>query len=182
MNQRNSGYERQKDDAYYTPDWVTKALIPHIPSRVKSIWEPACGTNKIVNVFHREFPIDVKVHGTDIQDDQDFLATHIHGRYDAIITNPPFKQSKQFIEHALDLMQSTNGFVAMLLPSDYDHAKTRQHLFKNCPQFSKRLVLTRRIVWFERDDGTDNPSGNHSWWMWDWRQKGPSTIDYYVEP
>ncbi len=178
MSQRNSGYERQKDDAYYTPEWVTKALIPHIPSWVKYIWEPACGSGKMMNALFSG--TKASVIGTDIQgqDSHDFLKEN-STMFDAIITNPPFKLSRKFIEHALELTKEKRGFV----PSDYDHAKTRQHLFKNCPQFSKRLVLTRRIVWFERDDGTDNPSGNHSWWIWNWRWSlSLPAIEYYVEP
>jgi hypothetical protein len=46
-------------------------------------------------------------------------------------------------------MHPSMGKVAMLLRTDFDHAKGRQHLFGQCPIFAKKLVLTRRIVWFE---------------------------------
>ena len=45
----------------------------------------------------------------------------------------------------------------MLLRADYDSAKTRAHLFGACPAFSKKVVLTRRIKWF---DGPCSPSEN----------------------
>ena len=49
---------------------------------------------------------------------------------DAIVTNPPYISATRFIEHALRLM-SGGGKVAMLLRTDFDHAKTRRHLFSD---------------------------------------------------
>jgi hypothetical protein len=46
---------------------------------------------------------------------------------DAIVTNPPYTSAVLFIEHALRLMNG-GGKVAMLLRTDFDHAKTRWHL------------------------------------------------------
>ena len=66
----------------------------------------------------------------------------------------------------------------MLLRTDFDHAKTRQHLFANCEAFAKKLVLTRRIKWFE--DGGSSPSFNHAWFIWDWQHEGPPTMAYSV--
>jgi hypothetical protein len=102
----------------------------------------------------------------------------------AIITNPPFYLAQEFIERALELTAGDDGFVAMLLRSDFDHAKSRRHLFLNNPAWTKRLVLTRRIVWFV-DPLTGkpkaSPSVNHSWFCFDHQHKGAPTIAYYVE-
>ena len=80
----------------------------------------------------------------------------------------------QFIERGLSLTAS-DGLVAMLLRTDFDHAKSRQHLFQH-PAFSKKLVLTKRIKWFE--DSKGQPSFNHAWFVWDYRHKGPPTLAY----
>jgi hypothetical protein len=93
----------------------------------------------------------------------------------AIITNPPYELATQFCEHALRLMQAARGVVAMLLRVDFDSAKGRAHLFRDNPAWSKKLVLTKRIVWFE---GGKSPSFNHCWMIWDWRHSGPATIGY----
>src|SRR6516225_4089665 len=53
VSQRVSGYERLPDDAYYTPQWVVEALLPHIPKRVTTILEPAAGNGAIVKVLQR---------------------------------------------------------------------------------------------------------------------------------
>jgi hypothetical protein len=52
----------------------------------------------------------------------------------------------EFCAQALKLTAPVKGFVAMLLRCDFDHAKRRAYLFADCPQFAKKIVLTRRIV------------------------------------
>ena len=53
----------------------------------------------------------------------------------------------------------------MLLRTDYDHAVTRQHLFSGCHAFAKKIVPTKRIVWFYGPGAA--PSFNHAWYLWD---------------
>lgn len=176
MSQRASGYARQDRDEYYTPEWVTLALAPHIPA-VERIWEPAAGSGKMVDALAKA---GFNVTASDIISGVDFLkekAPQSGAR--AIITNPPFYLAPEFVGHAVELMRPANGFVAMLLRTDFDHAKTRNGLFAS-PAFSKKLVLTKRIVWFERKGAA--PSFNHAWFIWDWTQSGPPSIVYDVQP
>jgi hypothetical protein len=42
---------------------------------------------------------------------------------------------------------------------DFDHAATRTYLFGGCPVFAKKVVLTKRIRWFE--DSTLKTGLNH---------------------
>lgn len=191
MSQRNSGYERKDRDLYETPEWVTEALLPHIPYlRKGSIWEPAAGSEKMALVLH-----GYTVMSSDIEPRSslvtqiDFLEAdwwpwrepdEASGERPAIITNPPYEFATEFCEQALRLMSRWSGVVAMLLRTDFDHAKTRSHLFRDCPAFAKKLVLTKRIVWFEPDSGAKgkSPSFNHAWFIWDWKHDGPPTIGY----
>jgi hypothetical protein len=137
------------------------------------VWEPACGSGKMVRVLKTWFD---GAYGTDIANGIDFLEQTETGM-DAIITNPPYELAQEFIEHALHLTQKDEGVVAMLLRTDFDHAKTRQHLFGKCPQFSEKVVLLKRIRWIEGSTGS--PSFNHAWFIWDWQNNGrPPTIAY----
>ena len=169
MSQRDSGYERKERDLYETPAWVTEALLPHLPE-CRTIWEPAAGSGKMSRVLEG---FAGTVISSDIAEGQDFLAADGFDG-DAIITNPPYEQAAEFIERALSLTAS-DGLVTMLLRTDFDHAKSRQHLFQH-PAFSKKLVLTKRIKWFE--DSKGQPSFNHAWFVWDYRHKGPPTLAY----
>lgn len=169
MSQRWSEYERKPFDLYETPEWATKAVVPFLPPQA-TILEPACGSGKMVRALESA---GHKVYGNDIQQGQDFLLTPFC-KAEAIVTNPPFNLATQFIEHALKLMQPQDGVVAMLLRTDFDHAKTRRHLFDGHSAFSTKLVLTKRIVWFDRPGAA--PSFNHAWFIWDWQHQGYPTL------
>lgn len=171
MSQRDSGYERKERDLYETPEWVTAALLQSGLRPTDKVWEPACGSGKMVAALG---VLDSKIIGTDIFTGDDFLrATETLAQ--AIITNPPYVLAQEFIEHALRLTKP-DGYVAMLLRTDYDHAKTRQHLFGGCLQFARKLVLTKRIKWFE--DSKGQPSFNHAWYVWDWRNDHEPRLTY----
>lgn len=180
MSQRKSGYERKPADLYPTPPWVTECLLPHIPVHINEIWEPAAGTGEMADILGLSCPVrptDICQHGDFILDGLvDFLqCTGPVNSGVAIITNPPYSQAAEFIERALLLTSTNGGMVAMLLRTDFDHAKTRRHLFADCPAFAKKIVLTKRIKWFE---GGSSPSFNHAWFIWDWTNKKPPTIAY----
>jgi hypothetical protein len=166
MSQRVSGYERHERDVYETPAWVTEALLPHIPEGVKEVWEPACGSGKMVRALEAA---GYKVLATDIETGTDFLEQR-KPFVQAIITNPPYALAREFIEHAL----SYADHVAMLLRTDYDHAKTRQYLFGK--GFAKKVVLTKRIRWIEGSTG--QPSFNHAWFIWDHAHLSAPTLAY----
>jgi hypothetical protein len=169
MSQRGSGYERKALDSYETPAWVTQCLLPHIPDRITSVWEPAAGTGQMVGVLAQHFTVAA----TDIDCGRDFLA-ETKTDYPAIITNPPYSLADKFIGHALRLTKPSSGYVAMLLRCDYDHAASRCYLFDR--PFAKKIVLTKRIRWIEGSTGS--PSFNHAWLTWDWMHKGPPTLAY----
>jgi hypothetical protein len=180
VSQRNSGYKRKPNDFYATPAWVTEVIVPHIASYWKNVWEPAAGSGAMANVL---CAAGKHVIGSDVDDKDcpvDFLKVSLPPlkQTGAIVTNPPYGLAKEFIEHALEL---DVPMVAMLLRIDYDCAKTRAHLFKDCPRFAKKIVLTKRIVWFEHEGKHAAPSFNHAWFVWLRDHKGPPTIEYFVQ-
>ena len=149
---------------------MTRALLPYLGD-IKSVWEPAAGSGKMARVLEAT---GLQVLSTDISAGQDFLLAG-EQPVDAIVTNPPYMSATQFIEHALRLMSSC-GKVATLLRTDFDHAKTRRHLFSNCPAFACKIVLTKRIRWIENSTG--QPSVNHAWYIWDHKHTGKPTLEY----
>jgi hypothetical protein len=170
MAQRVSGYERLAE--YCTPQWVTAALIPHLPHRPKTVWEPASGSASMLNVLRECLP-DSTVVGSDVSGGVNFLNAVMY--VEAVITNPPYEAAEQFIAHALRLTRP-GGFVAMLLRCDYDHAHSRRYLFADNPAFTKRLALTKRIRWFAGSTGS--PSYNHSWFVWNHKHEGAPVTAY----
>jgi len=178
MSQVKSNYARQDRDKYSTPAWVTRAFLPFLRRPIGGIWEPACGDGNMVDVL---LDAGFCVSATDISTGHDFLRIHSPpAPTGAVITNPPFLLAEEFCDHALRLMEPFGGQVAMLLRVDFDSAKTRAHLFRDCPAWSKKIVLTKRIVWFEPQTGAKgkSPSENHAVYIWDWKHDGPPTISY----
>jgi len=175
MAQRISGYVRQANDDYPTPPWVVDAFVPHIRALALHIWEPAAGTGKMVDALGCA---GFRVTATDIATGADFLESRTlpSDAIQAIVTNPPYSDAQPFIEHALALTKPIGGVVAMLLRCDFDHAKGRRHLFADCGAFSKKLILTKRIAWFDRPGAA--PSFNHSWYLWNWQHAGKPVIEY----
>lgn len=184
MSQRDSGYARKERDLYPTPAWVTQALAGSVrlPQR---LWEPCAGHGAISSVLidygYQVYASDLVASPEHGVEERNFLLSMrpdflVRG----IVTNPPFDHSEKVIERALLLMQPARGAVAMLLRVDYDSAKTRAHLFRDCPAWSKKIVLTKRIMWFEPEPGKkkSSPSENHAWYVWSWRHRGPPIIGY----
>lgn len=111
----NSKNDRRKLDFYPTPPAATIALMKFLHANIPmfetpcTIWEPACGDRAMSNVIES---FGHNVVSTDIVTGYDFLSCPLPVRaVDAIITNPPFNTSAQFIERAL----SHTSCVAMLL-------------------------------------------------------------------
>jgi hypothetical protein len=185
MSQRNSNYERKPRDHYATPTWCTQVILPFIHSG-SVIWEPACGSGAMSRVLSTLFPTiasDVEPGPEHVP--LDFFACSVPPNLDGrvanvIVTNPPYDVSQKFVEHAVELMRPINGMVAMLMRVDWDSAKTRRHLFADCPAWSRKVVLTKRIMWFQPEPGAvgKSPSENHCWMIWDWKHRGLASIDY----
>lgn len=211
MAQRFSGYDRRARCHYPTPAWVTEALLPYLGARRLYLWEPSCGNGEMSAVLGRrhnvissdiewpevgtfwpddERPSEKRVLGAGPVHKGDFLDETFQlakSGFDAIVTNPPYgvqgRTAVQFIERALEVVRPQAGLVAMLLKPDFDSASTRTHLFRDHLAWCKKLVLLKRIVWFEPEPDpvtgrANGPSENHCWYIWSWRHKGPAKIDY----
>jgi hypothetical protein len=88
----------------------------------------------------------------------DFLQKYLN--VDAIITNPPFKFSEIFIRHAV--VQAP--IVAMLLKSQYWHAKKRASLFKDYPPAWILPLTWRPDFMFGKRGGS--PTMECLWTVW----------------
>lgn len=118
---------RRALDFYPTPPEVTHALMKFLALSPCAIWEPACGDGAMSTVLsaygHAVYSSDIRDTGFGVGG-VDFLTAPAH-QYHAIITNPPFNKSEAFIRCALQQAP----IVAMLLKSQYWHAKKRKALF-----------------------------------------------------
>lgn len=177
-------HARMAHEKYYTPAWVTWALL----NRAKfsqAVWEPAAGAGDMAQVLGAA---GYAVEASDVAPEHpwvkpcDFLNPSI-GPVADIVTNPPFgtggRLAVAFVERALQHTRARGGRIAMLLRDDFDSAKGRRHLFGDCAAFHHKLVLTTRIRWVNLPQMEAGPSGNHAWFLWDWsRDAKMPTVSY----
>ena len=154
----NTNYKRNASDFYPTPPEVTQALLDflNLPPYTL-IWEPACGDGHMVKVMEAN---GYAVISSDIKTGKDFLIEpFVHS--DWIITNPPFSLADKFIERCAYHKVS----FALLLKSQYWHAKKRYQIFKKY-QPSYVLPLTWRPYFLFKQRGSGSPLMDVMWCVW----------------
>ena len=159
--------KRREMDFYPTPPDVTEALMQFLKLPPCLIWEPACGDGAMVNVLRNH---EHEVIATDLRNtgfgegNVNFLKAE-NRTCDAVITNPPFSHSEEFIRKAV----SVAPIVAMVLKSQYWHARKRIKLFSDLPP-SYILPLTWRpdFLFDVRVDGKKgSPLMDCIWVIWE---------------
>lgn len=182
----NSRYEREENDFYATnPETVRLFLREfHKDNRFDgTILECACGQGHMAEVLKEEYP-ENEVVATDLidrgygQGGVDFLKYDYKRKFDAIMTNPPFKFIKEFITRGLEL---SNRFVIMLGRIQVLEGVSRKELLKNSPLKYVYVHSQRQATW--KDGCPTDPKGRPwstamclAWFVWDKTYKGEPII------
>lgn len=131
---KSKTWQREKHDFYATPEETTRAILD-VLALEGSILEPACGMGHISKVLKEYYP-ENEIISTDLIDRGfgeggiDFLNHDYGRRFDNIITNPPFKLAKEFVEKALTI---ANDKVIMLMKIQFLESKGRREFLENSP-------------------------------------------------
>ena len=183
--------EREENDFYATPPCATKALIKYCKENNinifdRTILEPACGKGHIADVLIEEgldiIAFDIIDRGYEHQKDKiDFFVYDDDINYN-IITNPPYKFAKEFIEHSLDIVKP-DSYICMLLKITFLEGKGRYDMFKNNPPY-KVLIFSNRVNCskqgdFEKDSEYGGAVG-YAWYIWKKGYKGKPEIDWIM--
>ena len=177
-----SGYEREGQDFYATPEWVTEALLSHVTFRGR-IWEPCCGTGAMTRVLeahgHDEHSTDIMDRGFGIAG-VDFLSCDtVPAECRSIVTNPPYGETgtqvgqrrspnamRNFLRHALMLTESVQGQLALLVRLQWIAGQRVAEQMSAGP-FASVIVLTHRIRWFDMGEKTNHGQHHHAWVVFD---------------
>ena len=140
---RNHG-ERQKDDFYETPYWVTRAILPKL-NLGKRVLDPFAGKGAILNIVKNEYkPICCDTFGIEL-DAERARAANMRGHCvfdgdafngtlwpdaDSIATNPPYVDALKAILRSL---AHCSGDVAFLLRLNFLGAQERASFHKEHP-------------------------------------------------
>lgn len=147
----HSDSERQCDDFYATDPKAIHKLCA-VEKFTPMVWECACGAGHMVQALKEN---GYKVMASDIVDRGcphtlvlNFFDRKIGCTCD-IITNPPYKYAKEFVEHALDIVDDGRK-VAMFLKLTFLESKSRKALFEKYPPKKNMGILRKNIVCAKR--------------------------------
>ena len=136
-------YTRVENDYYATNPQSVRDLLDTYEINGETFYEPCVGEGHIAKVLKDYFP-NAEVYGTDLVDRGygdgrfDFLNENWEDRQDLliprkvdwVITNPPYKFAKEFIDNSLKI---ANKGVAMFLKIQFLEGQSRKDWFKNSP-------------------------------------------------
>jgi hypothetical protein len=174
--------ERERHD-YYATEPKALELLLELEQFAPKVWECACGEGHLSEVL--------KTHGYDVKSSDlinrgyenteviDFLKTDEPNTRD-IITNPPYKFAKEFVEHALDI--SMGGIkVAMFLKIQFLEGKARRALFEKYPP-KVIYVSSSRLRCAMNGDFEKYAKSNavcYAWFIWEKGYKGETVIKHF---
>lgn len=179
--------ERQQDDYYATDPKALKMLLER-ETFSPYVWECSCGGGHLSNVLKVQ---GYKVKSSDIvnrgfEDTQiiDFLKVQredIKNDFSRdIITNPPYKYAKEFVEKALEISNDSVK-IAMFLKLTFLEGQARYDLFKiNPPKkvyvFSKRIICAKNGE-FEK---CESSAVAYAWFIWEKGYTGKPVIEWLI--
>lgn len=130
----NHSQQAREDNDFYATDPIAGRLLLEVLPELNNIWECACGEGHLAKVFNNADKLNK---ATDLINrgyglTQDFLTTNELYHKGDIVTNPPYKFAQQFVEHALELVD-TGRFVCMFLKVLFLEGKARKDMFTKYP-------------------------------------------------
>ena len=151
---------------YYATEPRALELLLEKETFSKNIWEPACGEGHLSKVLEAK---GHNVYSTDLIDrgygegGKDFLCHS--GVFDGdIITNPPYKHAKEFVEKALDTVPPGNK-VAMFLKLTFLEGQVRRRLFHEKPPQAV-YVSSARLQCGKNGVFTGQSAVASAWFVW----------------
>lgn len=175
--------ERQEHDYYATDPEAVEALLQR--ERFNHyVWECACGEGHISEVLkahgYKVKSSDIIDRGYEGTETVDFLTVRKedidHDFSRDIITNPPYKYAKEFVEKALEIsMDSTK--IAMLLKLTFLEGKNRKELFDRYKP-KTIYVFGNRIDCWKNGIKPEKPQKAvcYAWFVWEKGYKGDPVI------
>lgn len=169
-------HERDKNDYYATDPKALEIFLDKIEEDgIKlhnNIWECACGEGHLSKVLESR---GYKVWSTDLVDrgygsgNTDFLKSIPDSWCGDILTNPPYKYAKEFVEKALEVTR-IGAYIVMFLKIQFLEGQGRRELFKKYPPKYVYVNSARQTCYINGDMSRKMSSAScYCWFIW---QKG----------
>lgn len=175
----HSETERENNDYYATDPKALEIFLDKIDKDgIKlhnNIWECACGEGHLSEVLKKN---GYKVWSTDLIDrgygngNTDFLKSIPDSWCGDILTNPPYKYAKEFVEKSMEVTRD-GCYTIMFLKIQFLEGQSRRKLFEKYPPKyvyvnSKRQVCAKNGEFGKYSNGTGTAIC-YCWFIW---QKG----------
>ena len=179
----HSETERAKNDFYATDPKTLEIFLEALKrDNLKlhnHIWECACGKGHLSKVLETE---GYDVWSTDLIDrgygttNTDFLKSIPDEWSGDILTNPPYKYAKEFVEKAIEITR-IGAYVIMLLKIQFLEGKDRKKLFDKYPPRYVYVNSARQLCYLNGDMSNKMSSATcYCWFIWENGFKGEPII------
>ena len=173
--------QRETHDYYATEPKATELLLK-LETFNENIWECACGEGHISEVLKTN---GYKVYSSDLinrgyGEVRDFLSLENQEWNGDIITNPPYKYSKEFIEKALAIIPNGNK-IAMFMGIQFLEGKSRKQFYKENPPVSI-YVSSSRLNCAKNGDFEkykQNSARCYAWYIWQKGHTGETVLKWF---
>lgn len=170
----HSEHERENDDYYATDPKALEIFLNRIDEdgvRLhKNIWECACGEGHLSEVLKNR---GYKVWSTDLIDrgygsgNTDFLKSIPDSWCGDVLTNPPYKYAKEFVEKALEVTR-IGAYTVMFLKIQFLEGQGRRKLFKKHPPKYIYVNSVRQTCYLNGDMSKKLSSAAcYCWFVWE---------------
>lgn len=175
--------EREAHD-FYATDPVAARWLLKLETFYPDIWECACGQGHLSREIEKA---GYNVRSTDIIDrgfgmgGVDFLGIDNTSWHGDIITNPPYKFAREFVEKALSIVPC-GAKVAMFLKLQFLEGKARRALFEIFPPRTVYVSSSRLLCAKNGDFAGLEGKGSaqaYAWFVWEKGFKGVPQIKWF---
>lgn len=181
--------EREKDD-YYATDPIAIDKLLKVETPYDHIWECAAGgghlASRLKELNFQVTTSDIIERNYKLDFTHDFLKISqcglgVNEEYD-ILTNPPYKNAKEFVLHALNLIRNGRK-VYMFLKLTFLESKARyKELFSKYPPkkvyvFSERVLCAKNAEFQKMKDGGGSAVA-YAWYVWEKGYQGKTEIEW----
>lgn len=175
----HSDKEREQHDYYATEPKAVEILLEN-ENFSPVIWECACGEGHISKVLesagYRVVSTDLIYRGYGREEPLDFLKSIGAASVD-IVTNPPYKYAKEFVEKALETITDSHK-VAMFLKLTFLEGKARKQMFAKYPPRTVYVFSSRVKCGKNGEFEKDNNAVAYAWFVWEKNYSGETVIKW----
>jgi hypothetical protein len=145
------------------------------------VWECACGEGHLSKAMENK---GIIVYSSDLinrgyGNQYNFLNTDNKEFKGHIITNPPYKYAKEFIEKSIDIVPD-GCLIAMFLPIRYTEGKARKKLFQSHPPKTIYVSSSRlKCAINGTFDLIKSSATSYAWFIWKKGFYGTTEIKWF---